>query len=59
MSNETNNQSGKNMDISIIFTKVEEVKVAFIPFVKRMINKVIKQKQPKITVAEEDLGLSK
>jgi hydrophobic/amphiphilic exporter-1 (mainly G- bacteria), HAE1 family len=47
------------MVVPLVYTKVEEVKVAFIPFIKRLVNKVIKQKQPGATVAEEDLGLSK
>ena len=45
--------------VPMVYTKVEEVKVAFVPFVKKLVGKVIKQKQPKPTPAEEDLGLSK
>jgi hydrophobic/amphiphilic exporter-1 (mainly G- bacteria), HAE1 family len=45
--------------VPLVYTKVEEVKVAFIPFAKRLVNKVSKQKEPKVAVVEEDLGLSK
>lgn len=45
--------------VPLVYTKVEEIKVAFIPWTKRLVAKVYRSKEPKTSVAEEDLGLSK
>lgn len=45
--------------VPLVYTKVEEIKVAFIPFVKKVAAKFSKNGNGKIPVAEEDLGLSK
>jgi len=45
--------------VPIVYTKVEEIKVAFVPWIKKLYAKIFRKKEAKINVAEEDLGLSK
>ena len=45
--------------VPVVYVKVDEIKVAFVPFIKKLASKLTNKKQPKASVPEEDLGLSK
>jgi hydrophobic/amphiphilic exporter-1 (mainly G- bacteria), HAE1 family len=45
--------------VPLVYTKMEEIKVAFVPWIKKLTVKLIINKEPKTSVAEQDLGLSK
>jgi HAE1 family hydrophobic/amphiphilic exporter-1 len=45
--------------VPIVYTKVEEIKVAFVPWIKKLYAKIFRKKETKVSVDEEDLGLSK
>ncbi|MFH1195558.1 MAG: efflux RND transporter permease subunit [bacterium] len=45
--------------VPLVYTKVEEVKVAFIPFVTRVYNKISRKKEVPVLAGEEDIDMIK